>query len=759
MTALGNELLEQFLIEGRELIQEATEDLLALERQPEADRIDRLFRAFHTLKGSVGIFDFAPMSQVLHAAEDLLAALRNGSIGVTAGLIDRALETLDQIGGWLEAIEAAGTLPESAAPAAVALTQALRAEMVGDAAPGPRSDAPALDWTADLFEGLPGGGLWAGPVLAIRYEPLEGCYFSGDDPLNLIRQVPGLLALRIDPREPWAEPAEMDPFSCNIVIRALASTSRDQAASVFRFLPDQVQFGEIEPSQAVPGEGEGPPALAGGLDPLVRDLIEAQRRLLLEPCEGAAFAGRFGAAARVAVNALRFARQSEPAIARVEAAHAEAAGANNASALVAALDHVLAPASSSLEASDARNSAAEAGPPGRSSETASRILRVDAGRIDALVALSGELAIAKNALGVLCRDIERGEDPRAAAGMLRAQHESFERLVAELHRGLMRVRLLPVGQLFRRFARPVRDIAAGLGKDIAFRTEGDDTEADRTIVENLFEPLLHILRNALDHGVELSEARLAAGKPARAQVVLRAFPEGERVTIEVEDNGRGVDPALIRRIAHERGVVSEADAAALSDEEAVELIFAPGFSTAAAVSDISGRGVGMDAVRSAIDRLGGRVGVSSRPGAGTVIRLSLPATMLMSRVMTVQVGRELFGVALDAMVETARIPRDRILPVRDGHAVVIRDRTLPVLDLAALLDVQTERPAADEACLFVTEHEGDLVAIEVDGFGERLEVLLKPADGLLAGLPWIAGTTLLGSGRVLLVVDLVQVLG
>jgi two-component system chemotaxis sensor kinase CheA len=323
----------------------------------------------------------------------------------------------------------------------------------------------------------------------------------------------------------------------------------------------------------------------------------------------------------------------------------------------------------------------------------------------------------------------------------------------------MRMRLLPISHTFRRFLRPVRDLAASLGKDVAFRTEGEATEADKRVVENLFEPLLHVLRNALDHGIEPPAERVAAGKLAQAELVLRARAEGERILVEVEDDGRGIDPARIRRSAVERGLVTAEGAAALTDAEAIDLIFAPGFSTASTVSDISGRGVGMDAVRAAVQQLGGRVGVTSRPGRGTTICFTLPATIVLTRLLTVAVGTELFGIPLEAVSETVRVPRERILAIRDGRATVLRDRTVPVLDLADLLSLPERLARAGDAALLVTGQAGEPVAIEVDGFGERFEAILKPADGLLEGVPWIAGTTLLGTGRVLLVLDLAQVIG
>jgi two-component system chemotaxis sensor kinase CheA len=396
---------------------------------------------------------------------------------------------------------------------------------------------------------------------------------------------------------------------------------------------------------------------------------------------------------------------------------------------------------------------------GTAGGASTRILRVDAARIDHLADLVGEMVVAKNALAHLTGQAGAGLDRKDLARGLLASQAAIDRLVAEMHRAVMDVRMMPMRDIFRRFPRAVRDIAGQLGKAIDFSMEGEDVEADKAVVEGLFEPLLHVLRNAIGHGAEPEHLRLEAGKPTRTRIVLRARRNGDRVVVEVEDDGRGIDPAAIRHVARERGVSSADDLAHMSDAEAVELIFAPGFSTASEVTDLSGRGVGMDAVRSAVERLCGQASVRSSQGQGTTVHLSLPLTVVMTGVMAVRVGRELYGIPLDRVVETAFVPASRILPVRDAEAFVLRDRTLPMVRLADLLDVP--RPAGPRSGVkVVVMAVGDeLVGIAVDGFAERMDVLMRPMSGILAGAPGVIGTTLLGDGSVLMILDIPELIG
>jgi two-component system chemotaxis sensor kinase CheA len=319
--------------------------------------------------------------------------------------------------------------------------------------------------------------------------------------------------------------------------------------------------------------------------------------------------------------------------------------------------------------------------------------------------------------------------------------------------------MVPVAQVFRSFPRLVRDMSQRLEKKVRLVTHGETTESDKAVVDRLFEPLLHLVRNALDHGIESPEQRRSAGKDEGATITMQASRVGDRLVVEVVDDGRGIDPAIVRRSARERGLIAADELAALPDEQVIDLIFSAGFSTAAEVSDISGRGVGMDVVRATVERIGGRASVTSRFGAGTTVRLDLPMNIALSRIMVVEAGGQMFGIPMDAVTETVRLGRDRISRIKNNDGFVLRDRVVPICSLAELMKLPAApTPAADTRLVLVTEISGKVTALEVDAIQDRLEVVLKPLQGLLANARGYAGTTLLGDGRVLLVLDLKEVL-
>ena len=627
-----NEFIEQFVIEGRELVAQGNDDLLALEERPgDKERLDGALRAFHTLKGAAGIVDFVAMARALHAAEDVLSAVRSGSAPITSPLIDLCLACLDQVGAWIDRMDGSGEIPEGA------------------------------DATADS--------------LVRRFQELE----------------------------------ELD-------------------------------------AAPIPAEGRAAaaPAVAGGtvLSPIAHQILEAQKLLLAEPSPETP-SGRLASAGRVAANVLRHHGHDTTDL---ESLLQNSLLAGDAPAMVEAIDRIL----GGLSERAPEPAGASAFAPTPPAETT---LRVDVDRIDRLVRLTGEFLIAKNAIGHSAQRALEGGDGRQLAVGLKNQHLLLDRLVRELQQSVFSLRVLPLHHAFQRFPRLVREMAASLEKPARLVIEGAATEADKTIVEAITEPLLHALRNGLDHGVESETDRAAAGKPAIATIRLRAAREGDRIEIEIEDDGRGIDVERVRAAARTRGVATDAALAAMSEEEIIDLVFTPGLSTASQVSDLSGRGVGMDVVRTTIERLGGRVSISSRPRLGTIVRFSLPFTVMMTQVLTVEAGGQVFGVPLEAVVETVRVPRSDIVPVGAAHALALRNRTLPVIDLAAALGNDMPERGA-EANVLIVSVDGQLGGLEVGRLGERLDVMLKAPEGLLAGVPGIDGTTLLGDGRVLIVLDL-----
>jgi two-component system chemotaxis sensor kinase CheA len=737
-----NELLEQFLAETRELVQSATEDLLALEAAPgDAEAVNRVFRAFHTLKGSVGLFDYPPWFALLHAAEDGLAAARVGILPVDARLIDLSLETLDASARWADAVEATERLPAIAATEAADLAERYRS-LIKRETKVQAADAAALPgWAIRLANPADTGGE---ALTAVRYLPRNDCFFSGDDPLGLVRKIPGLRAVSVEPATPWALGEEFDAYACNLVITLLTDAPRAEVETAFRLVGDQVTVVDMPVAHARTVVGSVETAVAPTLPPVVAAVLAEQVRVLAAEGDGVTDAGRSEACARAAANTLRSVGRSGDAEQCVRALE------RGLDALRAAIEAVLTgrpDIAPPIGPEEARGSTESPG------GDAARTLRVDAARVDGLVALVGELVVARNALGHLAARAEAGEDAGTLARALREADANIGRLSTTLHRSAVSLRLTPLSGVFRRFTRPVREAARGLGKEVVLDVAGEDTEADRSIVENLFEPLLHVVRNAVDHGLEDPATRLRGGKPGAGRIRIAAGQDDDGIVVSVSDDGRGIDPTFIRRRAVERGLCSVEAAATLDDEAVTDLIFAPGFSTAESVGALSGRGVGMDAVRAAAVRMGGRVSVESQVGLGTTVRLHLPRTVALARIMVVEAGGESYGIAMNAVVEVVRSPRTAIHAVAGGNATVLRGRTVPVFRLVDLSGHGQVSFAAPEALLLAIRAGAETVALEVDRVEDRIEAVVRPPSGLVGSLPGVAGTTLLGNGRVLLVLD------
>jgi two-component system, chemotaxis family, sensor kinase CheA len=762
-------LQEQFVTEARELIRQATDDLILLERDgASSERVDRVFRAFHTLKGSAGVVELPAMSIMLHAAEDLLAGVRQGALGNGPDVIDAALACLDQMSRWVDDFDVTGALPARAGEDGRVLAERMRSFLpaeAGEQRPGSGartevSEVGLPEWAARTIAAERDGMAsrmpkHASAVWAISYQPIAGCFYNGDDPLQLMRQIPNLLAFHIEPREAFAPLANIDPYACNLRLQAISAGDRDEIGRIFRLVPDQVRITGIPSDKLL-----ATPSVANDADQtLIRMIIEAQCELLRVSDRTDDFAGCVGAAARVATNALRYADHLQ-LVDTVYRAGAMALAQHDTGPLLTALEQALLTlpqARSRAPVEEVNGPSAMAG--GTAERPAERVLRVSEAKIEALVNLAGELVVAKNALAHSAKRVEQDLGGHEVARSVRRDHDAIDRLVFELHGAIVQLRMVPVAQVFRSLHRLVRDVSRQLDKNVDLVTRGETAEADKTIVDRLFEPLVHLVRNAVDHGIESPGQRRAAGKPETATISIAASRIGDRFLIEVADDGRGIDPAVVRRKASEKRLVPADELSALTDEQVVDLVFAPGFSTAAEVSDISGRGIGMDVVRSVVEQIGGRVSLASRVGTGTTVQLDLPMTIAMSRIMVVEAGGQLFGISMDAVSETVRITPDRISQIKNNLGFVLRERVVPIVSLAELMKLpeRAKEPAA--ARLFVVaEAAGRIAAFEIDAVRDRLDVVLKPMQGLLENARGYAGTTLLGDGQVLLVLDVKEIL-
>jgi len=822
-------LLDQFLTEAGDLLDLVDTGLLALEREPH-DRpvLDEVFRAAHTLKGSSGLFDLPALTRLNHAAEDLLDAVRGDRIALTAPMVDDLLAAFDLVRTWIAELARTRQLPLDAARDGAALGLRLRAPLGGeqpagtvpeqrgsggsggrDAVGASRGAAPSAPsaprWLLEVFgvERVRQLRDWLvharTRARAVRLEPVEGCFYSGDDPLHLIAQTPGVEALDISPREPWPDLAELDEYRCLLVFSLVTRATLHELDHLYRYVPDEVTVDEVDAA--------GLTALLDTPDPAAvaaAALLTAQLQVLRAEIPADQVQGRLASVAGVARSALAAMGRPAGAPDEVEPALADSLRLGSAKPLVLLLERELAgfrPAGTVSPGEQPGEQSGDGGPDGadglgtdggfverRGARTdrrtgqpdlradpverrrgpadrrgaGGRVLKVEQATVDRLLDLVGQLVVAKNGLPFLAAAAEQEWHARPLARRIKDQYGVVNRISEELQTAVMDVRMLPMSVVFGRFPRLVRDLSRSLGKQVELVLEGEDTAADKDVIEMLGDPLVHLIRNALDHGVEPPDVRVAAGKPAGATVRLRAAQEPDAVVIDIIDDGRGVDPAMIRAKAYERGLLTEEELAATSDQDAVDLIFRAGFSTADRISDVSGRGVGMDAVRASVTAAGGSVGIVSTPGQGSRVRLRMPLSMAISQVMIVTVGRQRFGVPVDLVIETVRVPSERVVRVEHQPVIVLRDTVVPLVDLVGTLQLPGADADADSdqkvVSVLVTRVDGTEVGLVVDAFHEGAEVIVKPMGGVLAGSRSFCGTALMGDGSVLLVLDVKEVL-
>lgn len=391
-------------------------------------------------------------------------------------------------------------------------------------------------------------------------------------------------------------------------------------------------------------------------------------------------------------------------------------------------------------------------PGGGGHQVIRQTVRVEIGKLDMLMNLVGELVINRSRLAQI-----------ASSERLPALQETIEelaRVTFDLQNVVMKARMVPIEHVFSRFPRMVRDLATNLGKEVEFIIEGGDTELDRTVVDEIGDPLLHLLRNAVDHGIETPEERIAAGKPRKSRLRLSARHEGNQVLVELADDGRGIDLEKVRRRAVERGLVSVADAASLSEHEIIDFLFLNGFSTADKVSDLSGRGVGLDVVRNKIGSLNGSVEVGTRKGEGTVFTIKLPLTLAIIQALLVGLGeKEIYALPLENIEEIVKVPEGGIKTIRGKEHILFRDQVVPVLRLGQLFATPGWEGGIARRNVVVVKSGRRRIGLLVDRLIGQQEIVIKPLDGLLAGVPGFAGATILGDGTVALILDVLNLEG
>ncbi len=717
-----------FFQECEEQLAELETGLLALDRgEGDAETVNAVFRAVHSVKGGAGAFGLEDLVRFAHAFESALDEVRAGRLETSSAVLQVLLRSADVLADLVRAARDGGGVEPLRSRA---LAAELAALTLGGG--GAADDEDGLD---DLgFEPL-AAGFDVEPVAAaegrrgfrVVFKPHASLYARANEAALLLRELGrlGQMSVALDasalpPLDALEAEAAYLSWTATLHTGALEAEVRE----VFDWVEGDCDL-TVTPLAALPREARGP-APEPELD-IAALLALAQSPLAQSPL---ALAPPVLAAPVLAPLVLA----AEPGPAGVQAD----------TSLPASLAANDAPGAATPAKGDGRATGAEAG----------QTIRVDLDRVDRLIDLVGELVIngamlAQRVSAALPAETAQGHQGDSVGSAL----EGLEHLIHDIQDSVMAIRAQPVRAVFQRMPRLVREVAAQLGKPVRLVTEGEACEVDKTVIERLTDPLVHMIRNAVDHGLESPAERIVAGKPAEGVVRLSAAHRSGRVVIEVSDDGRGIDRTRVRAIAEARGIVQPG--VAMSDEEVDNLIFAPGFSTAASVSDISGRGVGMDVVRRHVQALGGRIAIASRPGQGSTFTLSLPLTLAVLDGMVVEAAGQTLVVPLTAIVETLQ---PRLSQVRSlgpsATLLAIRDEHLPLTDVGQALGFRSEAARPCEGVVLLVEDDaGTRSALLVDAIHGQRQVVIKSLEANYGRVQGVAAATILGDGRVALIVD------
>ena len=629
------ELLEDFLVESFELIEQIDHDLVELESNPDdLELLNRIFRVAHTVKGSSSFLNFDTLTELTHHMEDVLNKARHGELKITADVMDVVLKSVDMMKGLLVSIRDNGN----------------------DSSSGIDISQICLQLTA-----ISEGQSHASATPAAAPEPAPA-------PEPAAADIP-----------PSAIPDDIDPNTL----------SEDQVnAEIERLL--KVRKAEDEARRAAKGSG-------GGATP---------------------------------------AAPAAPATAPAAAPAAPAApGADK-------------PAAAAKPAGDGANAPAKAG-----ANASDQTIRVEVGRLDYLMNLVGELVLSKNRLLTIYNDVEERYDGEQFLEELNQVVSSLSLVTTDVQLAVMKTRMQPVAKVFNKFPRVVRDIGRDLNKQIDLIISGEETELDKSIVEEIGDPLTHIIRNSCDHGIEDPATRKAAGKPEKGTIELKAYNEGNHIVIEIIDDGKGIDADAIRIKAVERGIISENEADTMSNKEIYSIIFRPGFSMAAKVTNISGRGVGMDVVKTNVEKLHGVIDIDSEVGKGTTLKLKIPLTLAIIQSLLVGTQEEIYAIPLANVNETVRVSVDNIYTIEGKNVLRLRDEVLSLVRLSDLFGVKQVLESGDQTYVVVISVAETKLGIIVDNLIGQEEIVIKSLGSYLANIDGIAGGTIRGDGRVTLIVD------
>jgi len=649
-TKAQNNWIDTFLQEAEELLAEIDEAALAMSEGDSEETINRIFRAFHTIKGSSGMCGLTAVADFTHHIETLLDKVRSGTIAASPKLADVVLAGRDQVRAIIAAEQGGDPVPAGSSEKLIEVLKSFAGEQGTTTMPNiARATETPSSVLTDRKE----------KAWEIRFRPCPTLFHSGGNPILLMRDLSSLGSCEVITHFDAVPSLEtIDPSACYLWWTAVLHTTADQDAirDVFMFVEDG---GELE------------------IKPVAVAAVQAAQEEIAEP-------------------------------------HLEAA----------------AKAQKSAESGVSK------------ALTKESTVRVPSGRLDRLVNLVGELVMNQSRLTQMMTQIGAPE--------LANPVQEIERLVAELRDDVLGIRMLPIGTLFSRFRRMVHDLSQELGKEVDLVTEGADTELDKSILDQLGEPLVHLLRNCIDHGFEPGDERVAKGKPRRGTIRLTAAHNGSSVVVSIGDDGRGINRAAVRAKAVEKQLI--ASESNLSDKEILNLIMLPGFSTAKSITNVSGRGVGMDVVKRQIDTLRGTVVIASEEGRSTTISLSLPLTLAIIEGLLVQVSNSRLIFPMFAVTENVELQASERRQKNCRNVISVRGELIPYVDLRALFQMEGDRPEIEK--IVIVEHEEQRVGFVVDRVLGTHQTVLQPLGRFFRNVAVASGATIMGDGGVALILDI-----
>jgi two-component system chemotaxis sensor kinase CheA len=739
---VDEDILQDFLVEAGEILEQLQEQLVDLENNPEdKDLLNAIFRGYHTVKGGAGFLSLTELVEICHGAENVFDVMRNGQRSLTPELMDTILQATDVVVDMFEKVK----MREPLVPASAGLVETLH-KLSNPEAPGEnifgdtQDEAPAaqpepveVEETFELEEDTAQSGNPSELIEDITEDEFEALL----DELHGTGGAPGAAA--------GAAPASPAPAPTPSAAPA-ASGNEDITDDEFEALLDELhgkgQFSGESPAPASPAPASPAPAAeTGGGEEISDDEFEA----LLDQLHGQGKGpGADAPAEQKPAEKPRVKVDNTPPPAAKAAAPA-AKPATPPATPEKAQSKPAAPAKAAEPA--AKKEEKKAAPAAPQAETT---VRVDTRRLDQIMNMVGELVLVRNRLLSLGISINDESMSKAIANL--------DVVTGDLQGAVMQTRMQPIKKVFGRFPRVVRDLARSLKKEITLELEGEETDLDKNLVEALADPLVHLVRNSVDHGIEMPDDRQAAGKPRMGKVKLSASQEGDHILLVIEDDGKGMDPDKLKDIAISRGVLDADAAARMSDVEAFNLIFAPGFSTKTEISDISGRGVGMDVVKTKINQLNGTVNIDSQLGRGTRLEIKVPLTLAILPTLMIVVGKQTFALPLGAVSEIINMDIKKTNTVDGQLTMIVRSKAIPLFFLGDWLIRGPKNIERDKGHVVVVQMGTKQVGFVVDALIGQEEVVIKPLDALLQGTPGMAGATITSDGGIALILDIPSLL-